>query len=380
MSDNSPGISPAAARDPVVVVGGGIVGASVAYYLREQDVVLVEKSMPGSGTTATSIAQFIRHQDAPTAAEAERRRRSWACYGPLVADETLDFGAIGTLHTASSEDGLARISQLAADLDAVGVTTELLEPDAVAQYGIDPETVLGALSLPDDGVLDPGEIVQHFLTEAHDSGVTVETGTAVTDVVVDDGQVTSVETTQGAIEAEAVVNAAGPWASHIDDMVGVSAPLRHTHGPIVVLGTETNVTLPLTFFEGGYYVREEGDRQLFAGRFATDYDEATTLDPGASHAAAAGEEFCLEIADLLAQHMPSVESLTMANSWVGLRTVTPDGNPLVGPTDIDGYVHATGMSGHGITLAPVVGQLLAEWWRSGECPHLLCDYLPSRFG
>lgn len=368
------------AREPVVVVGGGIVGTSVAYHLREgTDVTLLERSTLGSGTTAASVAQFIEHQDDPDLVEAERRRRSWEFYEPLVDDGTFDFDRIGTLHVASTDEGFERLRELATALEGVGVRTALVTPSETARYGIDPGTVSGGLSLPDDGVLDPSEVVQFFAREARDAGVAVETGTEVTDVRTDRGRVTGVETDAGTYEAGNVVNAAGPWAPLVDGMVGVSAPLRHTRGPILVLRADTEVTLPLTFFEGGYYVREEAGRQLFAGKFETDYEAATVLDPDASHAEAAGETFRLEVAELLSTHMPSYGALDVTNAWVGLRTVTPDGHPLVGPTGVDGYVHATGMSGHGITHAPMVGELLAERLRTGHTPRLLRAFAPSRF-
>ena len=365
---------------PVVVVGGGIVGASVAYHLRdERNVTLVEKSTLGGGTTAASIAQFIEYQDDPAGAEAVRRRQSWAFYDALIEDGTFEFDRIGTQMVASSEADLARLRRLGTDLDAAGVATELLPPAELTRYGIDPETVHGALRVPDDGVLDPGEIVQYLAGEARAAGVAVDTGTTVTDVHVEDGRVTGVETSEGDYAAATVVNAAGPWAPQLDAMVGVSTPLRHTHGPVLVLDAETDVSLPLTFLEDGYYVREAGDRQLLAGKFATEYADATTLSPDANHGDAAGEAFHLAVAELLGRHFPSGGRLEATNSWVGLRTVTPDGRPLVGPTSVDGYVHATGMSGHGITLAPVVGGLLAQWVRTGDVPDLLEAYLPARF-
>ena len=380
MATDPSGNSPAPVREPVVIIGGGIVGTSIAYHLRDElAVTLLERSTLGSGTTATSIAQFIEYQDTPSAEEAARRRRSWSFYDRLIADETVGFDRIGTLQTATSDEDFASLEAVATELDRVGVTATIVTPAEMSRYGIDPETVQGGLLLPNDGVLDPTELVQHFASEARASGVTIETGTTVTDVSVDEGRVTGVVTTDGVHEAGTVVNAAGPWAPSIDEMVGLSTPLRHTYGPILVLESAREVTAPLTFFDGGYYVREEGPRQLFAGSFSTDYEAATTIDPDESHAAAAGEQFRLDVADLLAIHMPSYEPLDVTNSWVGLRTVTPDGHPLVGPTAVDGYVHATGMSGHGITLAPVVGELLATRLTTGETPGLIRDLLPTRF-
>lgn len=361
-----------------VIIGGGIVGASLASHLsRDRSVRLFEKNTLGSGTTAASIAQFIRYQDPPDRAEHERRERSWEWYEPLIESGTLEFDRIGTLHTASGPLERDHLRELDATYREFGFTSRMLSPSELSAYGLDPDRFTDALFVPDDGVLDPNEIVQHMAAVARERGAEIETGVAVTDVLVEDGTVTGVETTDGEVPAERVINAAGPWAHEIDEMVGVTVPLRHTEGPIVVLRTERTHHVPLTFFEEKVYVREEGDGDLLAGRFARAYDDTRRYDP--DHARPIEESFYLTVADVVDQYFPELSEVRIRNEWNGLRTVTPDGLPIVDETPVDGYLVAVGMSGYGVTTAPAIGELVGEWLRDGDKPELLADLSLDRF-
>jgi sarcosine oxidase subunit beta len=141
-------------------------------------------------------------------------------------------------------------------------------------------------------------------------------------------------------------------------MAGVSLPLRHNVGPILVLDHESDAPLPFVEFENGQYLRGEGRRQVFAGRYGAGYDEAERIDLDAARAV--DEGFRLALGDLFERFLPDLVDAGVANEWVGVRTLTPDGRPFVGGTDVEGYYVATGMNGLGVTLAPVVGEHLAS--------------------
>ena len=364
---------------PTVIVGGGIVGASLAYHLSEgkRPVKLFEKNSLGSGTTAASIAQFIRYQGSPDPVEHERRELSWEWYEPLIEAGEFEFDPIGTLHTGSSESEMTHLRELHAAYDEFGLTSDLVSPSDLSAYGLDPDRFAGGLLVPEDGVLDPNEIIQHMVSRARDRGAEIETGVAVTDVTVEEGAVAGVETTEGKADAARVINAAGPWAHEINEMVGVSAPLRHTEGPIVVLQANRNHPVPLTFFENEVYVREEGTGDLLAGRFARAYEDTTRFDP--DHARPIEESYYLTVADVIDRYFPSLSDVRVLNEWNGLRTVTPDGLPIVDDTAVDGYLVAVGMSGYGVTTAPALGELVGEWLRSGIKPDLLEPLALNRF-
>ncbi|GAA0520703.1 sarcosine oxidase subunit beta [Halorubrum aquaticum] len=366
--------------DPIVIVGGGIVGVDLAYRLRDhpRPVVLYERDALGSGTTADSVAIFVRHQSSPDRLSHELRERAWDHYEPLVEDGTFDFERIGTLEVARTDRELAGIREAAETLSEFGVEASVLDPAELADHGLDPDAVAGAMWTPNDGYLDPAEIVQYHAGEAADAGVTIETGTAVTDVRVEDGSVVGVETADGTRPAAAVVNAAGPWAPTVNDTAGVSLPFRHNRGPVVVLGKDDPFSLPFVQFGDGLYVRGEGRNQAFGGSFGASYGDAGRLDP--TDARSVGHDFYLEIGERIEAAIPRLEGAEVVTDWVGVRTLTPDGVPVVGETEVDDFYVAVGMNGLGVTLAPAVGEFLAKRIAGETVDPEIAAYLsPGRF-
>lgn len=366
--------------DPIVIIGGGIIGANLAYQLRNhaRPVALYERDTLGSGASGDSVALFVWHQSTPDRSSHELRARSWEHYEPLVRDGTFSFERIGTLDVARTDDEAEALRGHATTLREFGAEAAFLGADALSEHGLNPEAVRGAMATPEDGYLDPSEIIQHYVREATSIGVTVETKTAVTDVHTRDGAVTGVETEHGVRSAAAVVNAAGPWAPTVNEMVGVSLPLRHNRGPVVVLRKDRPFSLPFVQFGDDLYFRGEGDRQAFAGSFGAAYEDAGPLDPSAAHSV--DHNFYLEIEDRIREAIPRLEGAELANEWVGVRTLTPDGAPVVGETDVGGYFVAAGMNGLGVTLAPAVGEYLAAELTTDTVDSTLRSYLsPARF-
>jgi sarcosine oxidase subunit beta len=284
------------------------------------------------------------------------------------------------LSVAKTTEFADQLRETAETLQSYGLDATVIDADALAEYGIRPATVQGGLYTPEEGYFDPEEIVAAFAEHAKARGATIQTETMVTDIqscwVGTDEHVTGVETTDGTLPADAVINAAGPWATTVNAMVGVDAPLRHTYGPILVLDTGRAVEFPFTLFESKQYLRPVGSTGAFAGRYETDYANGEIFDLDDPPAVEA--EFYEEIDDLLTSSVPSLANATVTDEWVGFRTVTPDGLPIIGETDVEGFFLACGMCGLGVTLAPVVAELLCE--RLAENSPDALDYLaPGRF-
>jgi sarcosine oxidase subunit beta len=345
--------------DPVAVVGGGVIGTAIAAELadREIPVRLYEKDALGAGTTAKSMAIFFWHQDEPRETEHRLRERAWETYEPLIERGDLEFTQVGTLETAPELTDVPAVRTVWKDLANLGVETEWLEGEALAEKGLDRHAFEGALFVPADGFLDPPEIIETFLERARAGPAEIETGVEVTDVLTEDGRVTAVETTAGTESVSAVVNAAGPWAPTVNDLAGVDQPLRHTRGPIVVLARDTEFSLPFMILHDELYFREDGATQAFGGRFDTTYETAESIDPDANHTVE--QSFYLDIADEIEAAVPRLEDAEIVEDWVGLRTITPDGRPLVGETEVTDFYTAVGLSGYGVTRAPAVADLLA---------------------
>ncbi len=351
----------------IIIVGGGIVGAGLAYALRNEpiDVVLLERNQLGAGTTSASIAVFMWWAlEEPNAFEQELRERSWATYEPLIESGKISFEQIGALHCARSETRRQAYHEAADDLRSFGLDASMLAEDQLAELNVAANEPRRGLFIEESGYLDPTEIMQVWSEAAMDSGVDIRTGWEVTDVETADGQVTAVRANSQRVQADHVVNAAGPWSHKIADMVDIELPVRHSLGRILVLQTNAEVSLPFVIFENGDYFRQEGSRQAFAGRFETEYADAQRHEPDTPRRVET--EFKAGMAESIPERVPQLQDAEVVNEWVGLRTLTPDGMPLLGPTAIDGFHLATGMNGEGVTNAPVLTQALARQLMQGS--------------
>lgn len=360
---------------PLVIVGGGIVGVSLAYHLRDakRQVRLFEAETLGSGTTSESIANLGLNYPSPR----PMRRYSRDHYFSLVDSGHIGYERTGGLVIETSPAGISDLESTAEDLANLGHETSILTPPDVREFGIDPPEGSRTLHIPDKGYLDPSEVIDHWANRARSAGVSIETGTQVRDVHVEDGRVSGVETADCTVDAGIVVNATGQWAPGVNALADVTLPLRHNYGPILVLEADRPVTFPYVYFSTGQYIRPEGRRTFFAGRRGARYRDAERRNP--EHARSVPESFYLDVDAVIEKSLPAVESPRVINEWKGMRTITPDGRPIVGETTVEGFYAACGLSGEGITLAPAIGRDLATLITTGERTPALEQFDPDRF-
>ena len=362
----------------VVIVGGGIVGTTLAAELATEpptEVTLCERDVLGGGTTSASAAIFMTQQPHPETFDDAVRKQSWETYGPLVADGTLSFEQVGRLTVADTNAYAADLRDAVEPLREFGYDAKWVDADALSRYGLAAADHEGALYTPEEGYFDVDELVEHFAAEAREAGAEIRTGEAVVDVQADDAAVTAVETESAVLDADAVVNAAGPWATQVNDFVGVQTPLRHTVGPILVVeGADREV--PFAVFESKRYVRPVGSDGAYVGKYLTDYADGEVRDPDAPTDVL--DDFHDEAEAFLEASVPALTDTTVVDEWVGLRTVTPDGRPVVGESAVPGFYLAAGMTGQGVTLAPAVADVLSAQLTGGS--HDLAEPMtPGRF-
>lgn len=361
----------------VVVIGGGIVGTALAAKLgsRGVAVTLLEQDELGGGTTAASAAVFTWQQISPEHYDHYLRARAWETYRPLIKVGDVSFERVGMLSVAESAENAGTLRDAAGPLCEYGLNAEWIDSNGLREYGIDSDDFHGGLYTPEEGYFDPTELVYSFVDRARTFDVDIQTGTVVTDIAVKDGAVTEVVTEAGRLGADAVVNAAGPWASEVNDQVGADVPLLNTFGPILVVEGMSH-DLPFTLFDSKCYLRPSGNREAYVGKYLTDYEDGKTFDP--NDPPTIDESFREEVSGLLATSVPALADGEVVDEWVGLRTVTPDGRPIVGESSVEGFYLATGMSGLGVTLAPVIADLLTTAL-IGERPAILDRLVPNRF-
>lgn len=374
----------------IAIIGGGIAGTALAYQLRDSDydVRLFEKEALGAGTTGKSIACFAWHLNYE-GLDHDIASRSWDIYQSLIADGELSYHENGFMKLAETESFFNQLRESVKELQDAGVPAKVLDESEITEHNVSPEAAsAGATFYPSIGRLDPGEIVSYFAEMAREGGVDIETGVTVTDVITDDGAVTGLETSDGTLDADMVVNAAGPWARVLNEKAGVSVPLKHTMAPISVLESDEKFELPTVILESGVYFTGERSAKTLVGNAPHEsgdeglWETALELDsPGREQGMGVGsvrESHRNLIAETAPRAIPKLAGAEVSNEWRGLRCVTPDHRPFVGPTELEGFYALTGMSGEGITLSPACAEILAKHLITDETTDVLEYLSPQR--
>jgi sarcosine oxidase subunit beta len=331
----------------VVIVGGGAMGASVAYHLTElgiTDVVLVERGELASGSTSKS-AGGIRAQFADEL-NIEIALRSIAEFERFGERFGIDIGLrqVGYLFLLDSEADLARFREALELQQAHGVPArELSVADALEHVPqLDPEGLVAATFCPLDGHASPESVVQGYVQAASSRGVRVRQGEPVLAIRRDAENIVGVETPVGTIATGTVVCTAGAWSSDVAAMAGLDLAVRgerrwlHYSPADGGLGRETPLTVD---FATGFYFHREGPGLVFGGR----------------------EDTLEKIAVPASRRLPVVAELPIQASWWGFYEMSPDHNAIVGEAESPArFLYGTGFSGHGFQQSPAVGEHLAQ--------------------
>ena len=350
----------------VVIVGGGCMGASVAYHLARRgvtDVVLLEREkLLASGSTGRN-AGGVRHQFS-NAANIRLSIESIALL-ERFKDEIgyeIDFHQDGYLFLLSTAASVETFRQNVALQRSFGIDVEWLAADEAARLapGLATDGVLGATLCRRDGIADPNGVTMGFAKAAQAMGTTIERDTEVTGITVDRGRVSGVNTTRGAIAAPIVVNAAGPHARAIGRMAGIDVPVdpyrRHIFiaqpaSPLRAAALPASKIMVIDF-ETTFYFHREGAGLLFG---MSDPGEPSTFDTTVRW------DFLAQATDIAVMRVPALADASISHAWAGLYEMTPDANPIIGPArDVPGFFLINGFSGHGFQHSPAGGRILAD--------------------
>ena len=384
---------PSAAR--VVVIGGGVGGASVAYHLAElgeTDVVVLERAELTSGSTFHSAGLVGQLRADPTltrmnmySVELYRRLQDGA--NPVGWTET------GGIKVASSTERLEEIRRQIGWAQSYGLPLHEISPAEVAERFplIDLDGVVGAAYLDSDGFLDPSQLCYSLAAAGRARGVRIHQHTRVTAIDAAGGRVRTVHTDRGDIECEVVVNCAGMFAAEIGRLAGVRIPLvPMSHQYVVTEPFRTRADVPLPTLRDPdllVYFRQEVDGLVMGGyerdplaytASAQRYD-AIAADFNGKLLAEDWPRF-EEIAANAQRRVPVMGELGVRRMINGPEAFTPDNEFLLGETEVAGFFVAAGFCAHGIAGAGGIGKVMAEWVVSGE-PSMDVSHMDvSRFG
>jgi sarcosine oxidase subunit beta len=349
----------------VVIIGGGCMGASVAYHLTRRgvtDVVLLEREkMLATGSTGRN-AGGVRHQFS-NAANIQLSLESIHLLEHF-ADEVghpIDFHQDGYLFLLSAPSSVETFRRNVALQRSLGVDVEWLDARGAAALapGLNTEAVAAATFCARDGIADPNGVTMGFAKAAQAVGATIERDTEVTGIRVAAGRVAAVETTRGTIETRTVVNAAGPHARQIGLMAGVDVPVEPYRRHIFIASAPDGQPQPwpssrilVIDFDTTFYFHREGAGLLFG---MGDPHETPTFDLTVQW------DFLPQVIEVAVKRLPALADAAISHAWAGLYEVTPDANPIIGPArEVEGLFLINGFSGHGFQHSPAAGRILAD--------------------
>jgi sarcosine oxidase subunit beta len=368
------------AKKRVGIIGAGIVGTALAYYLSEYDnvkVTVFEKSSVGSGTTAKSAGTVCLFDDSVTHEFWPVRLLGFQTYTAMEEQEkgSTGFQQTGTLVVATDKEIEDSIKTGMAHSTEAGYQAEYFS-DHAAIHRIIPdlnlEGVLGAGYTPDDGFFDATMIANTYATKARANGARVLIFTKVTKINTTGSRVTGVETDKGSFDFDVVVDASGPWARLTGRLAGQELPIWHTKAEVFVLEPKPQLGYPFPVLKyPRFYARREQDDVFICKAHLTmdlsDPVHAGIWDPDKLPLRGGTEQYFLDfLFEQLEEHYPRLLESGIKNDWVGYRAETPDFLPLLGDTAIEGYLLAVGFGGNGVIEAPAVGIDLARYIATGE--------------
>jgi sarcosine oxidase subunit beta len=347
-------------RAEVVVIGGGIVGASIAYHLAAKgvrDVVVLEREHLGSGSTSKN-AGGVRLQFS-SEINVRLSQRSMPHFERFAEEMGVDpeFHQVGYLFLITSDRDVAAFERSLALWQRLGVPAQRLDA-AGAQAAfpdIRTDDVRFATFCPKDGYLDPTSLLHGYVSRAREQGVRFREQEAVAAIDREGGRVTAVRTTKDTIACGTVVNAAGPWAGQVGALAGIDIPISPLRRQIFVTdpvpGLDHDFPLTVEMETSFYFHRESGGVLLGMADPADGpgFDDSLNWD------------FLPTIVERALDRMPLLERANVKTGWAGFYEDTPDKHPILGRVEsVPGFVCAAGFSGHGLMHAPAAGEAIAE--------------------
>ena len=377
-------------RAEVVIIGGGIMGTSLAFALTRlgvRDVLVLERRTIASGASGKTGALLRQHYtNVPEATLAARSLQVFSHWDDVVGGNCgfERTGLIVTVATSGADTAnIARMRRVVAMQNALGIRSEVVSPDRLRE--LQPFTRVDDIAVaayePDSGIVDSIAATRGMAEAAMRGGARVAEGRAVTGIRATNGRVIGVETDAGPVNADVVVCAAGAWSVPLLAAVGVEAPVEAQRVQVAVLNRPLSMpaggTMAYVDTAAGFFCRNWGPNRTLAGVGGGEFHDI--VDPDA-YDERSSPEFGRVVISSIAGRMPPMQGATWLYGHAGLYDMTPDTHPILGPAPLDGLYLTLGFSGAGFKKGPAVGEALAGLIVHGASPGVdLTRFRLSRF-
>jgi sarcosine oxidase, subunit beta len=369
-------------RYDVVVIGGGSHGLATAYYLAKNhgitNVAVLEQSYIGSGAAGRNTTIIRANYRTPEGAEFYRR--SLKLYEGLGVelDFNLLFSQQGHLTLAHSDRAMITMAERAEVNQLLGIDSRVVYPADLAR--LCPELnlsqdvtwpVMGALYHPRGGIIRHDAVVWGLARGADRRGVEIHPYTEVTDVTRSNGRVTGVQTNRGDVKAGTVVSAVAGWSTLVGDLAGVRLPITtHILQAFVTEPLKPFLDVIIVSSQMHVYVSQTDRGEILIG---------AEIEPYTTYRGTSTFPFLEYSARHTLELFPQLERVRVLRQWTGLCDLSPDYSPILGCTQVDGFLVSCGWGTYGFKAAPIVGTTLAELVATGKTPELIAPFALERF-
>lgn len=354
----------------VAVIGGGAIGTAVAFHLTRLGagrVALFERQQIAGGTTAQSSGLLRAHYSVPAnMALAKASLEMFEGFQALIGDEEASAGFIrcGYMIVAPEGDSSKAVRGAITHQTGIGIEARLIDRQEALELhpwlNLDDIDAIGYE--PGAGFADPYLAASWFARAAKRAGADIRQGVTVEGLLMDGNRVTGLKTSEGDVQAGAVVAAMNVWSHDLARWSGVELPMSITRHDVLAFEVDEPYTPRFPILKdlaspGLLYTRSTSGSQILVGTG----DEGVETDSPETVDADIPLDWIVEQGAALAHRMPKFAEARFVTSWSGLYDTTPDWNPVLGPLPgIEGLTVAFGLSGHGFKLSPMIGRLLAQ--------------------
>jgi sarcosine oxidase, subunit beta len=369
-------------RYDVVIVGAGSHGLATAYYLAKNhgitNVAVLDKSYIGSGAAGRNTTIIRANYRTPQGAEFYSA--SVKLFEGLAAD--LDFNLLfsqqGHLTLAHSDRGIITANERAEVNRLLGIDSRVIYPDEIAK--LCPEMnlsedvtwpVMAALYHPPGGIIRHDAVVWGYARGADRGGVEIHPYTEVTGIERSNGRVRGVQTTRGDIECDTVISCTAGWSTLVADLADVPLPITtHILQAFVTEAVKPFLDVIIVSSQMHIYVSQTDRGEFLIG---------AEIEPYTTYKGIGTFPFLEYSAKHTLELFPQLERAKILRSWTGLCDLSPDYSPILGVTEVDGFLVSCGWGTYGFKAAPIVGTTLAELVATKQTPSLIAPFALERF-